>query len=54
MSFENNVGKEEVAPFPTVFSTLLVNLLSFSSNLKLLSANYFSLEGSKICHLGKG
>ena len=26
----------------------------FSSNLKLSSANYLSLEESKICRLGKG
>ena len=34
--------------------TLLENFPSFSSNLKLLSANSFSLEESKICCLGKG
>ena len=32
----------------------LENFLSFSSNLKLSSANSFSLEESKICRLGKG
>ena len=32
----------------------LENFLSFSSSLKLLSANSFSLEESKICCLGKG
>ena len=32
----------------------LKNFLSFSSNLKLSSANSFRLEGSKICRLGKG
>ena len=36
-----------------MFSTLLVNFLPFSSNLKLLSANSFGLEESKICRLGK-
>ena len=39
MSLENNLGKGEVAPFPTLFSTLLKNFLPFSLNLKLLSAN---------------
>ena len=39
------------SPFPTVFSTLLENFLSFSSNLKLLSANSVCLKGSKICCL---
>ena len=57
-SFENTAGKGEIAqaipPFPTVFSTCLESFLPFSINLKLSSANYFSLEGSKICHLGKG
>ena len=51
--FENTVGKGEIARneqfllFPTVFSTLLENFLSFSSIFK------FSLEKSKICRLGK-
>ena len=39
-----------ISPFPTVFSTHSENFLSFSSNLKLSSANSFSLESSKICH----
>ena len=39
---------------PTVFSTLLENFLPYSSNLKLVSANSFRLEDSKICHLRKG
>ena len=53
------MGKGEIAfneqffPFPTMFSTVLENFLSFSSNLKLSSANSLSLEGSKICCLGK-
>ena len=57
-SYENTVGKGEIARneqllhFP-VFSTPLKNFLPFSSNLKLLSANSFSLEESKICCLGK-
>ena len=45
---------EQFLLFPTVFSTRLDNLLLFSSNLKLLSANSFSLEESKICHLVMG
>ena len=58
-SFENTVGKGETAcnehsPFPAVFSTHLESFLPFLSNLKLLSANSFSLEESKICCLGKG
>ena len=40
-----------ISPFPTVFSAGLDNFLPFSSNLKLSSANSFSLEGSKICRL---
>ena len=43
-----------ISPFPTVFSTGFVNFLPFSSNSKLLSANSFSLEESKVCRLGKG
>ena len=34
-----------------MFSTHLDNFLPFPSNLKLLSANSFSLEESKICRL---
>ena len=37
-----------------MFSTRLDNLLPFSSNLKLSSANSFSLEESKICRLVMG
>ena len=40
--------------FPTVFSTHLDNFLPFLSDLKLLSANSFSWEESKICHLVNG
>ena len=55
----NTVGKGEIARneqflFFPVFSTCLDNFLPFSSNLKLLSANSFSLEESKICHLVMG
>ena len=54
--FENAVEKGEraISPFPTVFSTRFDNLLPFSSNLKLSSANSFSLEESKICRLVMG
>ena len=37
-----------------MFSTHLDNFLPFSSNLKLSSANSFSLEESKICLLVMG
>ena len=43
-----------ISPFPTVFSALFENFLPFSTNLKVLPANPFSLEESKICHLIKG
>ena len=43
-SFENSVGKEEIANYISLFS----------SNLKLSSAHSLSLGESKICHLGKG
>ena len=46
--FENTVGKGEI--FPTHFKKFHP---SSPSNMKLQSANTFSLEGSKIC-LGKG
>ena len=57
--FENTVGKGEIARneqfllYP-VFSTCLDNFLPFSLNLKLSSANSFSLEESKICCLVMG
>ena len=53
-SFENSVGKgenagtEQFLHFP-VFSTLSESFQSFSSIIKLLSANSLSLERSKIC-----
>ena len=43
-----------ISPFPTVFSTRLDNFLPFLSYLILSSANSFSLEESKICHLVMG
>ena len=42
-----NCSLRAISPFPTVFSTCLKNFLAFSSNLKLSSANSFSLEESK-------
>ena len=49
-----NCSWRAISPFPTVFSTHLENFLPFSSNLKLSSANSFSLEESKLHRLGKG
>ena len=54
--FNDTVGKGEIARdeqflLLPVFSTCLDNFLSFSWNLKLSSANSFSLEASKICRL---
>ena len=49
-----NCSLRAISPFPTVFSTRLDNFLPFSSNLKLSSANSFSLEASKICRLVMG
>ena len=46
--------KQAISPFPTVFSTRLDSFPPFSSNLKLSSANSFSLEESKICCLEMG
>ena len=46
--------KRAISPFLTVFSTHLKNFLPFSSNLKLSSANYFSLHQSKTLSFGKG
>ena len=40
--------------FPSMFSTCLRNFLPFTSNLKLSSANSFSLVEPIICRLGKG
>ena len=58
--FENTMGKGEIAlnepisPFPIVISTCKESSVPFSTNLKSLSANSFSLEESKICRLRKG
>ena len=59
-SFENTAGKGEIARnkqfllFPQCFLSVLENYLPISKNLKLSSANSFSLEVSKICRLVKG
>ena len=45
---------EQFLLFPQYFSTHLKKFLPFSSNLKLLSANSFSLEESKNLMFGKG
>ena len=56
-SFENTVGKGEIARneqfllFPLCFLPIWGAFCYF---LKLSPANFFSLEESKICHLGKG
>ena len=58
--FENTVGEGEIASnekfllFPLCFLPVWITFLPFSSNLEMSSANPFSLEGSKICCLGKG
>ena len=58
-SLENCVGKGKIDHnkqflfFPQCFQPF-ESFLPFSSNLKLLSANSFSLEKFKICRLGKG
>ena len=55
--FESTVGKGEIAHneqfllFPQCFLPVWINLLPFSSKVKLSSANSFSLEESKICRL---
>ena len=60
-SFENTVGKGEIASSKQflLFAQCFVPLSSrtfdhFRQDLKLLSANSFRLEESKICRLGKG
>ena len=50
---EKLLDKSNFSFFPQ-FSTCLDNFFPFSSNLKLSSANYFSLEESKICRLVMG
>ena len=57
-SLLKTLGKGEIACYEQfllfpVFSTCLEKFLLFSLNSKLSSAISFSLEESKICHLGK-
>ena len=58
--FENTVGKGEIVrnkqafPFPAAFCICLENFLPFSGHLKLSSANFISLEVSKLYRLGMG
>ena len=47
-SLENTMGKREIA------RNSFENFSPFSSNLKLSTANSFSLEESAFCRLGKG
>ena len=49
-----NCSQRAISPFHSVFSTYLDSFMPFSSNLKLSSANSFSLEESKICRLVMG
>ena len=52
---KGEIGRnEQILLFARFFFFLLKNFQPFSSNLKLSSANSFSLEESKICRLGKG
>ena len=59
MSCENTVGKGEIARneqfllFPQCFLTVWRTFFLFSLHLKSSSTNSFSLNYSKICHLGK-
>ena len=48
-----NCSLRAISPFHTVFSTYLENFLTFSLNLKLSSANSFSLEELNLS-FGKG
>ena len=45
---------EQFLFFSKVFSFRFESFLPFSLNIKLSSANSFSLEDSKMCRLGKG
>ena len=58
--FWKHNGKRKIARneqfllFPQCFLSVWRTFPPFSSNIKLPSANYFSLEESKICRLGRG
>ena len=47
----SNCSEQVISPFPEVFSTPFEEFLPFSSNIKLSSANSYSLEETKICCL---
>ena len=49
-----NCSQLAISLFPRVFSTILENLLPFSSNLRMSSAKSSSLEEFKTGRLGKG
>ena len=51
---KRNCSSRAISLFPTVFSTRMDNFLPFSLNLKLSSANLFSLDESKTCCLVMG
>ena len=53
-NLSKTLAKGAISPFPAVFSTLMENFLLSPPNLKLSSANSFSLRESKICCSGKG
>ena len=59
-SFENTVGKGEIAHteqfllFPQCFPPVPRACRHFHQIRNCTSANSFSLEESRICHLGKG
>ena len=52
--FRKHSCNKQFLLFPLCFPPICRTLGSFSSNLKLSSANTLSLEESKICRFGKG
>ena len=48
------MGKGEIAPFPTVFSTQSDNCIPFCSYFYIISLFAAELEEPKICISGKG
>ena len=50
---KGQIAQGSIYPFQTVFSARLETFLPIILNLKLSSANIFSLEESKICCLRK-
>ena len=49
-----NCSWHAISPFLTMFSNLFEKFQLFSSNSKLLPANSFRFEETKVCHFGKG